>query len=310
MDVVEKAESNIQLSVIIPCLNGEATIAEQLEALASQKWSEPWELIISDNGSTDRSKEIAKNYQKHFSRFQIVDASHRRGGPYALNMGAKAASSDKLACCDADDEVASGWVAAMGEILSQKDIVCGKFLFDKFNEPHIAKRSAEAWKDGLYTGRFLPGGGSGNFGVKRWLHEAVGGFDESLPHGYDADYFWRIQLEGYTLHYEPEAVVQVRIGRVKPSLSYLFRRSINQSSSNCWSYKRFRALGMRPPPTLMNSFNEWVSTFKKFAKACLYNRQEKQVWLEKIVQQTGHFVGNVQGRLTNPLEPYQPGRKK
>lgn len=299
----------MKLSVIIPCLNGEATIAEQLEALAAQKWEEPWELIVSDNGSTDRSMAIARNYEDRFPGFQIVDASARRGGPYALNMGARAANSDKLACCDADDEVAPGWVAAMGEALSTYDIVCGRFKFDKFNEPHIAKRSADAWKDGLYTGRFLPGGGSGNFGVKRWLHDSVGGFDEYLPHGYDADYFWRVQLEGYALHYESEAVVQVRIGRVNPALPYLFRRSKNRAASNYWTYKRFRHLGIHPPPTLRSSFNMWLHTFRKLMHACLRDQQKKQVWLEKIVQQTGDFVGQFQGRLTNPLQPYQPSRR-
>ena len=300
----------MKLSVIIPCLNGEATIAEQLEALASQKWSEPWELIISDNGSTDRSNEIAKNYEKYFSGFQIVDASHRRGGSYAINCGVKAARSDALACCDADDEVAPGWVAAMGEALSKYDIVCGRFRFDKFNEPRIAKRSADAWKNGLYTGRFLPGGGSGNFGVKRWLHEAVGGFEECLPHGYDADYFWRIQLEGYELYYESEAVVQVRIGRVNPSLSYLFRRSKSQAASNYWSFKRFRNLGMHPPPSLRSSFKTWLHTLRRFLGASLKNPLEKHVWLEKVVQETGHVVGQYQGRLANPLQPYKPKRKK
>lgn len=299
----------MKLSVIIPCLNGEATIAEQLDALASQSWSEPWELIISDNGSTDKSKEIARKYEKNFSGFQIVDASHRRGGPYALNLGIRAANSDKVACCDADDEVAPGWVAAMGEALSNHDIVCGRFRFDKFNEPHIAKRSAEAWKDGLYTGRFLPGGGSGNFGVKRSLHEIVGGFDEDLPHAYDADYFWRIQLKGYELYYEPDAVVQVRVGRVKPSLSYLFRRSKNQGASNCWIYKRYRHFGMKPPPTLKSSFNMWLSTFRRFVSACLNKPDEKQVWLEKVVEQTGKVVGQYVGRLTNPLQPYKPNRR-
>jgi glycosyltransferase involved in cell wall biosynthesis len=43
----------VQLSVIIPCYNGAETIAAQLEALAGQQWSGQWEVIVSDNGSTD-----------------------------------------------------------------------------------------------------------------------------------------------------------------------------------------------------------------------------------------------------------------
>ncbi len=50
----------MKLSVIIPCFNAESTIAVQLEALANQHWSEPWEVIISDGGSSDRTTEIAQ----------------------------------------------------------------------------------------------------------------------------------------------------------------------------------------------------------------------------------------------------------
>jgi len=43
----------MRLSVIIACLNGADTIGVQLKALANQQWSEPWEVIFADNGSTD-----------------------------------------------------------------------------------------------------------------------------------------------------------------------------------------------------------------------------------------------------------------
>lgn len=297
----------MKLSVIIPCFNGEATIAEQLEALAAQVWSESWELIISDNGSTDESMAIARKYEERFTAFKIVDASNRKGGSYAINVGVKAATSDNLACCDADDEVAPGWVAAMGEALSTYDIVCGRFLFDKFNDSKTAQQSGEAWKDGLYTGRFLPGGGSGNFGVKRSLHERIGGFDECLPHAYDADYFWRIQLEGLRLHYLAEAAIQIRVGRVNPSFNSLYRRSKNRHASNYWCYKRYRAFGMLPPPPLKRSLLTLVRTMKTTARVCVQKKPDRKLWLERLAQHTGEVVGQIKGRLTNPCAPYCPG---
>ena len=54
----------MELSVIIPCFNAEVTIVVQLEALANQRWSKPWEVIVSDNGSTDNSMEIVKSFMK------------------------------------------------------------------------------------------------------------------------------------------------------------------------------------------------------------------------------------------------------
>lgn len=49
-----------RLSVIIPCLNAADTIGKQLEALARQEWSEPWEVVILDNGSTDETLAVAE----------------------------------------------------------------------------------------------------------------------------------------------------------------------------------------------------------------------------------------------------------
>ncbi|MGB3651561.1 MAG: glycosyltransferase, partial [Rivularia sp. (in: cyanobacteria)] len=53
----------MKLSVVIPCFNAANTIAAQLEAFTKQQCSEPWEIIIADNGSTDETLEIVKQYQ-------------------------------------------------------------------------------------------------------------------------------------------------------------------------------------------------------------------------------------------------------
>ena len=107
----------MKLSVIIPLFNDAEYIAIQLNALANQNWSEPWELIVSDNGSTDGSLRVVEQYRKRIPNLRIVDSSDMRGAAHARNVGATAALSDNLAFCDADDEVAPGWLKAMGEAL-------------------------------------------------------------------------------------------------------------------------------------------------------------------------------------------------
>jgi glycosyltransferase involved in cell wall biosynthesis len=52
----------MNLSVVIPCFNAAETITNQLEALSSEKYSETWEIIISDNGSTDQTLLIVEQY--------------------------------------------------------------------------------------------------------------------------------------------------------------------------------------------------------------------------------------------------------
>ena len=61
------------LSVVIPCLNGAATLGVQLAALARQEWSEPWEVLLADNGSTDGSAELALGYRDRLPGVRVVD---------------------------------------------------------------------------------------------------------------------------------------------------------------------------------------------------------------------------------------------
>lgn len=299
----------MKLSVIIPCLNAEATLATQLEALAVQQWDEPWELIIADNGSRDNTKAVALEYRDRFHAFRIIDACARKNSSHPRNAAARVARAGRLAFCDADDEVAPGWVAAIGDALAHYGVVHGEFRFDKFNDPIMAERAAKGWKNGLIKKRFLPGGGTGNLGVKRWIHEAIGGFDECLPMFADADYFWRLQLEKFNLKYVPAAVVQVRVKRVNPSFIYLFHRARKAGASNYWHYKRYRRLGMLAPPPLKQSIKNWLKFLRWTDLASLQSKEKRVSWLKQLTHKTGDLLGKVQGRITNPCEPYHPGKK-
>ena len=298
----------MKLSVIIPCFNAGATLAVQLEALSKQTYSKLWELILADNGSADNTLKVANQFKNRFHAFKIVDASARRGSAYARNIGICAAASEKFACCDADDEVSENWVEAMVNSLNDHKIVCGKFRFDKFNDPIVAERISKRWKGGLTQKDFLPGGGAGNFGSNKRVHMSIGGFDEHLLHGQDADYFWRLQLAGFKLHYEPNAIVQVRVGRVNPSFVYMYQKARNRASCNYWCYKKYRNYGMRPPPPIKKTIREWVKELKSGLRIVTKHDYENKDWQLKLAQKTGTLVGDLKGRLTNPCKPFVPSK--
>jgi hypothetical protein len=67
------------MSVIIPVRNGMPWLEEQLRALDAQVCEEPWEVVISDNGSTDGSLAFARNWAEHHPRVLVVDSSGIRG---------------------------------------------------------------------------------------------------------------------------------------------------------------------------------------------------------------------------------------
>lgn len=256
----------IQISVIVPCFNGAETLAVQLEALTRQDFSGEWEVIVADNGSTDGTREIAKGFADRLPHFQWVDASGRKGAGHARNEGARVASGDCLAFCDADDEVADGWVSAIFRALTEHDFVASRFDPTRLNSleagvGHHCPQQKEL-QPFLYP-RYLPHCGGCGIGIKRRVHQAVGGFDESLLRLQDTDYAWRVQLSGTPLHFAPEALVHVRL-RATPKDQH--RQARLWGEYNVLLYKRYRPRGM-PKITIRNSYWELRKLSMDFVEA-------------------------------------------
>lgn len=200
-----------RLSVIIPVYNGEGTLGDQLRALRRQPSSFAWEVLVCDNGSTDGTLDLVRNWQADWPELRTIDASARRGPSFARNSGARAAAAPFLAFCDADDVVGDGWVVSMHAALTDHPFVAGSLDGKRLNAGHKASLS---WStDGSFTKPFLPwlaGAPSGNMGIRKSVFDQVGGFEESLPTNEDTDLSWRVQLAGYELRHHPEIVLHVR----------------------------------------------------------------------------------------------------
>jgi len=282
----------MKLSVILPCLNEEEYLANQLDALANQQWDRPWEVIIADNGSTDRSPAIVDAYKGRLPNLQLVDASDRRGQGHALNVGAKVARGEALAFCDADDEVAPGWVAAMGEALTQHDFVACRFETKKLNPSWLRRRSPQ-W-DGVQQYRYpsyLPHAGSGSIGIKRALHEAMGGFDESMPVLFDTDYCFRIQLKGTKLAFVPDAVIYLRF---RDTFAGMYRQARTWGEYNVFIYKKYQPLGM---PRL--SWKEGVFAWANLIRRLPYIRSKTSFapWWWELAWRLGRLQGCIKYRV-------------
>ena len=79
----------VKVSVVVACYNAERHIATQLEAIARQECPWPWEVILSDNGSTDRTVAIAEPFRERMPCLRIVDSSGERGAAAARNNGVR-----------------------------------------------------------------------------------------------------------------------------------------------------------------------------------------------------------------------------
>ncbi|WP_062133833.1 glycosyltransferase [Demequina aestuarii] len=199
----------VRLSVVIAAYNAAETLGAELEALALQQAPFAWEVIVSDNGSTDATTEVAHAFAGRVPRLVIVDSSQQRGPGAARNRGAAAATGEQLAFCDADDVVSPGWVAAMGQALSSHAIVTGTSRRRQLNARPDEDQFHE-WS--RYVMPFfpqLPVAGAGNLGLRAELFTQLGGFDSRMRTGEDLDLCWRAQLLGHHLGHAADARVDV-----------------------------------------------------------------------------------------------------
>jgi cellulose synthase/poly-beta-1,6-N-acetylglucosamine synthase-like glycosyltransferase len=71
------------VSVVIPVLNGAATLGRQLEALAGQTYDQPWEIVVADNGSTDGTVELVEAWTRPAAGAPTTPATPARRRPRA-----------------------------------------------------------------------------------------------------------------------------------------------------------------------------------------------------------------------------------
>jgi O-antigen/teichoic acid export membrane protein/GT2 family glycosyltransferase len=217
----------VDLSVVIPARNSEGTIGTLLESLGRQDWSGRWEVVVADNGSTDRTVEVARSYADRLPSLRVISASDRVGISYTRNRGASAARGPLLAFCDADDAVSEGWVAAVAAGLAHHGAVATPRDHDLLNPAWIREGRDPPSPTGLQENWFPPylrHTGSGGLGVRREAHEAIGGFNESLRSCEDNDYCFRLQLAGVTFGSAEGSLYHYRF---RTSVSATFRQA-------CW----------------------------------------------------------------------------
>lgn len=201
------------LSVVIPCRNAAGTIGGTLQSLAEQSWPEDWEVIVVDNGSTDGLEPVIERYRLQIPVLRYLKASERLGPGYARNIGVKLANGEGILFCDADDIPACGWALAMAEGLTIYSLVACRLEFEKLNPPSIRAARGQTQVSALQRFSFLPfpHAGSGTLGIRRSLHDEIGGFDEVLPTCEDIDYCMRAQQRGARLTLLPSAILHCRL---------------------------------------------------------------------------------------------------
>lgn len=200
--------TRVALSVIVPVWNGEAVIARCLDALGRQTVDRArYEIIVVDNGSTDRTAEIVRGYPG-----VILLAEPRPGSYAARNKAIAQAAGPIVAFTDADCVPDVDWIAtalAAAEANPGLGVLAGKIELFEEGVPD-ARVYADYERLFSFPQAFAA---RGNCATANWISRtevlrALGGFDADLKSGGDRQMALRIRGAGHPLIYIPDMVVR------------------------------------------------------------------------------------------------------
>lgn len=93
---------NDLVSIIMPSFNQEDYISYSIESIINQTYKN-WELLITDDGSTDSTISIIKKYINIDSRIKLFILEKNNGASYARNISIKHSNGRYISFCDSDD---------------------------------------------------------------------------------------------------------------------------------------------------------------------------------------------------------------
>ena len=231
-------------SVIVPSYNRQEEIRELLNSFTHLQFpKEKYELIIADDGSTDGTADLVKEFQRtsgftlHFYR------QENRGPGAARNMGMENAKGDFFIFIDSDCTVSPQWLRAIDADLQreQADAFGGPDSF-RADFPPLLKAINYSMTSFITTGgirghkkkglgKYYPR--SFNMGLSKGIYEKIGGFG-GLRHGQDIEFSHRIIQSGAKVILVPDAVVY---HKRRTSIKKFFRQVFNWGVARINLYK-------------------------------------------------------------------------
>jgi peptidoglycan/xylan/chitin deacetylase (PgdA/CDA1 family)/GT2 family glycosyltransferase len=209
------------VSIIVPVHNASATLEATLNSLVHQTYIS-WEAIIVDDGSTDGTWTIAKDWAERDTRFSVL-RQQMSGVSAARNHGLEKARYPFVLFLDGDDRVAPIYLERMAGALSGNSsldaVHCGwqyVLASGSLGRPQIGSDATDLFPHFAYHCHFAIHACV----LRRDLALGVGGFDSSLTTCEDWDFWQRV------------ARIGACFGRVPEVLAFYYVRSDSASRDN------------------------------------------------------------------------------
>lgn len=288
------------VSIIVPALNAGQTIGRCLESIRSLDYpADRLDLIVADNGSTDRTAEIARQFEAN------VVVEPKRGAAAARNAAIRAATGEYVAMTDADCIVHPLWLKHLVAKIQEQAVKCaavGGRIVNKCHDTVIGEfceREGVLNQEAAVAGRLLPFPFviTANGLFRREALDRIGGFDEDFADAAaeDVDLGWRLGEQNGALVYAPKACVfHPQRERDVDIYAQFYRYGLSEAQLYLKHGHRFgereltRHLWIRP--LLYRHF--WSAAWRW---AGARNANRRRLWRLTMLKELGHMAGKMEG---------------
>ncbi|MDJ0568546.1 MAG: glycosyltransferase family A protein, partial [Pleurocapsa sp. MO_192.B19] len=200
----------VKVSIIIPAYNGDRYIAEAIEGILTQTYSD-YEIIVVDDGSTDNTRQIIQQYG---DRIQYLSQTNQ-GVAASRNLGLKASQGEYIAFLDQDDVFLPHKLASQVTLLDQNPALgIANSGWQIVNEQGEVQAAVEPWQQIpnlnladliIWKPVFL---GAMLF-RRSWLDRSSG-FDTTLEQTPDVDLVLKLAMMGCPAAWVEQTTVKYR----------------------------------------------------------------------------------------------------
>ena len=281
-------DTSKKVSIIIPAYNEEASVEETIEsALKIDYPKNNLEIIVVDDGSKDKTYQLAKKYVSLKHPRVIVLTKENGGKGTALNMGIKVATGEIIFTMDADTMVSQDSLKKMTKFFSNKYVMAvtpamgirdPKTIWQKIQQIEyymgVFLRKSFATMNAIHI---TPGAFSG---YRKSFFEKYGGYDEKNITE-DLEIALRIQHHDFLIENAPDAAIYTIGPRKFKELLIQRRRWYTGLIKNLWDYRK-KLFGPQKgamgtvvlPVAVITVFLSVILTIYAFVKAIIKIKDE------------------------------------
>jgi len=223
------------VSILIPAYNAEEWIGYTLQSAIAQTWPRK-EIIVVDDGSTDRTAELARRFA---SRQVVVVPKQNEGLAVTENHAFRLCQGDYIQWLDADDLLMPDKIERQLAVLrdgASKRILLASTWAPFYYRPHPSRFLRNSLCQDLSPVEWLLRKmgenlhmGNATWLVSRELTEAAGPWDERLQYDQDGEYFARVLLASEGTRFVPETGMFYRLSPPN-RISYIGHSDLKKDS--------------------------------------------------------------------------------